>query len=189
MLRLILLAICICSYPITSRADALGGLGQISTAAVDLVKYVLNRIDEKRVRDSVPNVVTAFVLLSTEKEHLAKLLDDVVAGKANQPQVARSIEDSSRKIVSSVRGLESLIEAIDPQWNAQHPDLLKAANDLQLEKAAFINNVLVAYANGQHEVRLDPTQMTELAKALHTEANKLLEEAKTLAATTPPPKP
>ena len=189
MLRLVLVAISICLYPITSSADALEGLGELSTALEKLVEFIVTRHDNKTVRDSVPKVVTAFILLSSEKEQLAKLLDEIVAGRASEPpeKIARSIEDSSRRIVSSVRGLAPLIGAIDPEWVVHHPELLKAAKDLQLEKARFVNNALVVYASGQHEVRLDPMQMTELAKALHAEANKLLDAAKTVAATASTP--
>jgi hypothetical protein len=188
MLRLVLVAISICLYPITSSADALKGLGELSTALEKLVEFIVTRNDNS-VRDSVPKVVTAFILLSSEKEQLAKLLDEIVAGRASEPpeKIARSIEDSSRRIVSSVRGLAPLIGAIDPEWVVHHPELLKAAKDLQLEKARFVNNALVVYASGQHEVRLDPMQMTELAKALHAEANKLLDAAKTVAATASTP--
>jgi hypothetical protein len=185
MLKSILLATCVVLYPIAGSADALQALGQLGPAFEKLVEFIVMRHDAMTLQ-SVPKVVTAFILLSSEKDNLAELLEE--ASNGNSPQstaeIEHQIEVSSRIIVNSVRDLEGLIKSIDPQWVISHPELLRAADDLRLEKVRFINKNLVGYANGQHEVRLDPVQMMTLAAALHTEANKLLEEGKTLAKVT-----
>jgi hypothetical protein len=50
-----------------------------------------------------------------------------------------------------------------------------------LEKTCFVNNKLVYYENGQHELQLDSVQIAALSNELLAEAEKLDDQAAELS--------
>jgi hypothetical protein len=179
---LLIIFVLLCT-PRAGSADPADAIAQIGATIAHFVEYLMNRSDKTRedaVRNSVPNLVTALIRLSSEKENLADLLDRAAQTNGKDDALARSIEESSQDIVGSLNNLKTLIDSIDPNWTIEHPEMFKAAVDLRLEKIRVYDQIVTGGIGG-HAGRLGPIEASELSAALRSEAKKLDEEAKALA--------
>ena len=165
-------------------ADPIEALGRLAESLEKFTEFLITRKDQQEqrtVHDAAPNLVKEFVLLSSANEDMAGLLDKFAA-QPNDSSIAYAIEDASSRISKSLNRMDRLIRETDPQWSASHPDILKSAEDLRLEKVQILQGAIQSGGIA----KLDQHQAATLASRLREEAQKLIAEAKTIGQATTP---
>jgi hypothetical protein len=123
---------------------------------------------DKRIKESIPALVTKMSVLAGQKQSLAASLSERIAGDDRE---ARRLNAQLALINESLKDIGDLINSADPQFGGAHPELVTLLSMTIDEKIG-----LVQRATNRVNL-LDPGVRTRVAEILKSEAQKLQDVA------------
>jgi hypothetical protein len=138
-----------------------------------------SKYDEKQQegvkQDVIPKLEHDLLAIAVGSEVLATALEDVNRGRENPQRLGLL----ATKIHRSVEDAVAMIKSIDPTWTGGGPsaDFLKALDQFQKEKFDLVDGRIWELLSARD---MKPDETHQLAQALRTESQQLVETIKRL---------